>query len=119
LHEQEGHQKDAVNGKDEEDRGLYARAAFVFLLQSGALLDEWVLVIHYQMALLRRFIEVLVECVGFAPGLSIERPRRKIVMFRTLLHCCTVAVLPFMLGVPPQIPLPIDFIAWQKTSPRC
>jgi hypothetical protein len=97
LHEQ-GDKPDAVNGKDEKDRDLYACTAFVFLLQSGALWNEWILVIHFQMALLRLFIEVLVECVRFAPGFSLKRPRRKIVMFRTSLHCRTVAILPIYVG---------------------
>ena len=100
LHEQ-GHQTDAVNGQDEEDRDLYAGTAFVFLLQSGALWNEWILVVHFQLALLRLFIEVLVEFVRFAPGFCLKKPRSKIVMFSASLHCCAVTVLPFMLGVPP------------------
>jgi hypothetical protein len=108
-----------VNGQDEKDGDLYSGMALAFLLQNGALWSEWTLVVHFQMALLRMSFEVLVEFVRFAPGFCLKKPQSKIFMFRVSLHCCVVTVLPFMLGVPPWTPLPIDFTAWQKTSPRC
>jgi hypothetical protein len=49
-----------VNGKDKEDRDLYAGTTLAFLLQSGALWNKWILIVHFQMALLRLSIEVLV-----------------------------------------------------------
>jgi hypothetical protein len=107
-----------VNGKDEEDRDLYAGTALVFLLQSGALWNDWILVVHFQMTLLRLSIEVLVEFVRFAPGFSLKKPRSKIFVLLASLHCRAITVLPFMLGVPPRTPLPIDFTAGQKTSSR-
>ena len=108
-----------MDGQYEEDRDLYAGTTLVFLLRSGAQWIQWILVVHFQMALLRLFIEVLVQFVRFAPGFSLKKPRSKILMSLASLHCCAVTVLPCMLGVPPRTPLPIDFTAWQKTSPRC
>lgn len=77
LHEQ-GHQTDAMNGEDEKDGDLYAGTALVLLLQSGALLNEWVLVVHFQMALLRLLFEALVEFVRFAPVLCLKKTPEQI-----------------------------------------
>jgi hypothetical protein len=86
LHEQ-GHQTDAVNGEDEEDRDLHAGTALVLLLQSGALWNEWVLVVHFQMALLRLSIEALVEFVRFAPGLCLKKTPEQNFDILASLHC--------------------------------
>jgi hypothetical protein len=101
LHQQ-SHQADAVNGQDEEDRDLYAGTTLVFLLQSGAWWDEWILVVHFQVALLRLSIEVLFNfgslCCGVLPQ---KTPQQNSQVFRFVsLQCSAVAVLPFMLGVP-------------------
>jgi hypothetical protein len=67
-----------MNGKDEKDRDLHTGTALVFLLQSGALLNEWVLVVHFQMALLRLLFEALVEFVRFAPVLCLKKTPEQI-----------------------------------------
>ena len=72
-----------MNGKDEEDRDLHAGTTFAFLLQSGALWNEWILIVHFQMALLRRSIEVLVDlsslCCRVLPH---KNPKQKSYMSR-------------------------------------
>ena len=119
LHQQ-GHQTDAVNGQHEEDRDLHAGTTLVFLLQSGALWNKWILIIHFQMALLRLFIEVLVDLRSLRSGVFPQKtPEAKFLCVSLRFTAAHATVLPSILGVPPWTPLPIDFTAWQKTSPRC
>lgn len=87
-----------MNGKDEKDCDLYAGTTLVLLLQSGALWNQWILVVHFQMALLRLFIEVLVEFVRFAPRVFFKQPRGKILIFRASLHLCALTVFTVYVG---------------------
>ena len=96
LHQQ-GHQTDAVNGQDEEDRDLYAGTTLVFLLQSGALWNEWILIVHFQMALLRLSIEVLVDFSSLRSGVFPQKTPKQnshVSRFASLLHrhCFTIYV---------------------------
>ena len=86
-----------MNGQDEKDGDLYSGMALVFLLQSGALWNEWILIVHFQMALSRPSIEVLVDfsslCCRVLPH---KNPEQKSYMsrFASMLrsHCFTVYI---------------------------
>jgi hypothetical protein len=71
------------------------------------------LIVHFQVALLRLSIEVLVAFGSLYSGVLPQKtPKQNSHVLRfASLHCSTVALLPFMLGVPPWTPLPIDFTA--------
>ena len=121
LHQQ-GHQTDAVNSEHKEDRDLYAGTTPAFLLQSGALWNEWILIVHFQMALLRLSIEVLVDFSSLCHGVFPQK--NPVANFSFVLLRCTASLLHCQcfivsIGGVALHTLPIDFTAWQKTSPRC
>ena len=86
-----------MNGENEEDRDLHSGTPFVLLLQSGALWNEWVLIVHFQMARLRLSIEVLVDlsslCCGVLPQ---KNPQQNscVSRFASMVrsHCFTVYI---------------------------
>jgi hypothetical protein len=63
------------------------------------------------MALQRMFSEVLFWFNSFRYEAFPQEAPQQIIHVPASHHGCVVAVLPFMLGVPPWTPLPIDFTA--------
>ncbi len=65
-------------------------------------------------------IEVWLFWISVALGFFLKKPLGRFSKFSVVssLQGRAVVILPSMLGSPPRTPLPIDFTASQKTSPR-